>query len=71
MKYVEYVTNDGDRWDLIAYKFYGNALNYEVIVNANPQVEIVPLLSGGIILKIPKIEIGNILKDDDLPPWKR
>ena len=71
MKYREYITNDGDRWDLISYKLYGNALCYEVIVNANPDVKIVPVLSGGIKLRIPNIEIENILSEDDLPPWKR
>ena len=71
MKYQEYITNDDDRWDLISYKFYGHALNYEIIINANPDVKIVPVLTSGIKLKIPKIEITNILKGADLPPWKR
>uniref|UniRef100_A0A7C4AJA2 Phage tail protein n=1 Tax=Thermodesulfovibrio aggregans TaxID=86166 RepID=A0A7C4AJA2_9BACT len=68
-KYYEYITKEGDRWDLIAYQFYGDAMMYEPIVVANPEVPIVSILPGGIKLRIPAIEIKNEI--EELPPWKR
>lgn len=69
MEYYEYITKEGDRWDLIAYDFYGDATMYEPIIVANPEVPIIPILPSGIKLKIPVIEIKNII--EELPPWKR
>lgn len=70
MKYTEYVTKEADRWDLIAYEFYGNAKKYEAIIAANPDIPITPILESGLIIKIPEIddssENANI---EDLPPW--
>jgi len=68
-KYYEYITKEGDRWDLIAYQFYGNAMMYEPIVVANPEVPIVPIFPSGIKLRIPAIEVKNEI--EELPPWKR
>ncbi|MDM7320224.1 MAG: tail protein X [Fervidobacterium sp.] len=71
MKHYEYITKDGDRWDLIAYEFYGDAMMYEPIIVANPDVPIVPILPAGIKLRIPVIERKNEIDKDLLPPWKR
>lgn len=68
-EYVSYVTEDGDRWDMIAYKFYGDVFAYEPIINANPTVAIRPVLDGGIRLRIPVRE--TTVSAATLPPWKR
>lgn len=68
--YIEYRTKDGDRWDLIAYDHYGDALAYERIIVANPAVAIRPVLEGGIVLKIPVIDDEPAVPGS-LPPWKR
>lgn len=68
---IEYITVDGDRWDLISYKFYGTPYLYEKIVVANPKVPIVPVLPGGLRLVIPEIDRIEILISEELPPWKR
>lgn len=68
--YIEYRTKAGDRWDLIAYDHYGDAMAYERIVTANPDVPIRPTLDGGIILKIPVID-DQPATPGSLPPWKR
>ena len=67
--YYEYITKDGDRWDLIAYEFYADATLYEPIITANPEVPIIPILSSGIKLKIPVIEDNNQIQFI-LPPWR-
>lgn len=69
-EFYSYITKDGDRWDLIAYKYYKNPAMYEKIIKANPNVPIEPILSAGINLKIPVLEESSTIKFD-LPPWKK
>lgn len=69
-EYYSYITQDKDRWDLIAYKFYKNPSKYEIIIKANPDVPITPILESGINLKIPVIEESETI-EFVLPPWKR
>ena len=69
--YATYITKDGDRWDLIAYDFYGDPLAYEAIIVANPHAPIAAVLEGGLTLSVPLIESDNTVADADLPPWKR
>ena len=70
-EYWEYVTVEGDRWDLIAYNFYGDPFAYEGIITANPEVPIIPILQSGLKLKIPVIETTDTISAEELPPWKR
>jgi phage tail protein X len=67
----EYITADGDRWDLLAWKFYGDATRYEAIIAANPEVPISAILPAGIRLLIPVIEDYEPTNTQDLPPWKQ
>lgn len=69
-EYYSYITKDNDRWDLIAYKFYNDATRYEPIINANPDVNISPILKSGLKLKIPVLNESETIKFE-LPPWKR
>jgi phage tail protein X len=68
--FIEYVTKDGDRWDLIAYRMYGDANAYEPIIVANPDVPITPVLPGGLTILVPLREQETV-EATDLPPWKR
>lgn len=67
--YVEHVTVAGDRWDLLAWDYYGDACGYARIVLSNPHVARTPELPAGIRLAIPVIE--QVLSAYGLPPWKR
>lgn len=71
--YIPYVTRQGDRWDLLAWEFYGNAFHFGPIIAANPTVAIVPILPAGVELAIPLLdeEAAADVLDADLPPWKR
>ncbi len=72
VEYYEYITKEGDRWDLVAYEFYGDATRYEPIVRANFfDVGIKPILPGGLKLRIPVLELKNHIPPEELPPWKR
>lgn len=72
MRYYEYITRPGDRWDLIAWEFYGDPHAYEPIVMANPDVLITPTLPAGIKIKVPvREEVSSMIRPEGLPPWKR
>jgi len=78
---VEYITKEGERWDTIANKAYGDAVGYDAvnmqnyidkIIQANPSVVISPVLAPGVRLLIPVLEDAEIEIDSELlPPWKR
>lgn len=68
-KYHVHITQEGDRWDLLAYKYYGDALRFEPIVAANPAVPITPTLKGGLTLYIPVLEIKT--EYSPVPPWRQ
>jgi hypothetical protein len=79
--YTEYITQIGDRWDLIAYKCYGtigiltlpdgtimNAMS--LLIEENPDISITDVLPPGLLLQVPIIadpttQLGSSL----LPPW--
>ena len=67
---TEYTTQDGDRWDLLAYRYYGNAAQTGPLESANLHVPLTPTLPAGIVLRIPVLEIAEI-DTTLLPPWKR
>lgn len=69
MRYLEHITTDGERWDNLAWHYYGDALAYERIIAANPHVAIYPVLPSGIQLIIPIISVNKTLSE--IPPWLR
>lgn len=68
-EFWEHITTEGERWDTIAYKYYGDATQYEPIVVSNPYVAIVPVLPAGLKLQIPVIQNTNEVTVEGLPPW--
>ena len=70
MSNTRYITKNGDRWDLIAYKAYGDATMIDIIIAANPGVPVDPVLKEGITLNIPIVDEPDVDKSL-LPPWKR
>lgn len=71
MNYLPHVTRAGERWDQLAWHYYGDAMDYERIIAANPDVEITPTLAGGLVLAIPMVEVDDAIASEELPPWKR
>jgi phage tail protein X len=75
-EYYDYTTIAGDRWDLLAWRYYGDAHKQTVILEANRHLILddlsVPslVLPRGLKLKIPVIE-DEATNTDLLPPWKR
>ncbi len=74
--YFEHRTIAGDRWDLLAYRYYGDQNKQTVLLEANrhlylAELSVPPLvLPQGVTLTIPVIE-QTATNIDLLPPWKR
>jgi phage tail protein X len=74
--YFEHRTMDGDRWDLLAYQYYGDASKQSVLLDANRSLFIDPItvppliLKSGITLIVPVLDEAEV-DDNTLPPWKR
>lgn len=71
MNHIRHLTTEGERWDSIAWRYYGDAHAYERIIQANPGVAITPVLPGGLTLAIPIVEQDDVADSEELPPWKR
>lgn len=68
--FTTYTTIEGDRWDTVAYKAYGDALRYPEIAEANRDVPLTDILPAGLTLRVPVIQEAE-LDTNLLPPWKR
>jgi phage tail protein X len=70
--FVEYVSKQGDRWDIIAMKAYGDASLINGLIESNASVVISPIIPLGTRIIVPILESGDIQIDSELlPPWKR
>jgi phage tail protein X len=68
-QFIEHVTYAGERWDLLAWQYYGDPANYSIIIMANLRVPIEPVFEAGITIAVPIIQQQNVLSSD-LPPWR-
>lgn len=66
---MTYTTVQGDMWDIISHKVYGDVRFMDVLIAANPQYNKVLVFSDGIVLNVPEVETR--ISSDDLPPWKK
>lgn len=66
MNYVILTTQDGDRWDLLAWRAYGDALAVDRLIAANPHIAIAPTLPGGLQVWCPVVASPSTA----VPPWK-
>jgi phage tail protein X len=69
---IPYTTMAGDRWDNIAWRFYGDPTLIGPILQANcgMRVPFEPVLEAGIQLLIPII-VQTDVQTEDLPPWRQ
>lgn len=76
-EYFEHKTKEGERWDLLAYRYYGDADKMGVLIRTNQtlwdvDVGATPpmILPSGWVIKIPVID-DDVIDETNLPPWKR
>lgn len=73
--YLEYFTRDGDRWDSLAYRFYGDIRLQNKLIEENRSLfngfAVPAILPASMTLKIPLLTKKTTVDDRLLPPWKR
>lgn len=67
--YKTYVTKEGDAFDLLALREYGEETMSKYIINANLDYCDVLIFDAGVTLKIPILTSVDI--PSTLPPWRR
>jgi phage tail protein X len=67
--FLTHVTEASDRWDLLAWRYYGDATVYGRLIEANPHIPISPVLPVGATVYIPIIEQAE--QASELPPWQK
>ena len=59
-------TIQGDVWDMISFREYGDEKQMHVLIDANPDHRDVTFFSAGVEINIPEIKIKN---STPAPPW--
>lgn len=67
---TQYTTKEGERWDTVAFKAYGDPLKIKEIADANPNVPLRDIIPTNTVLNVPVIPEPT-LDETLLPPWKR
>lgn len=68
---MQYKTSQGDRWDLIAYKFYGNPTMINELILANPHLPLAEQFEANLTVFIPVLPATRTIAQKDMPPWMR
>lgn len=73
--WIEHVAGPNERWDRIAYRYYGDANRTQALIRANrdlyPPLQPIPLIiPAGTVLRVPILDPEPVAQDL-LPPWKR
>jgi hypothetical protein len=69
-QFITHISANGERWDLLAWNYYGEPTLFGPIVMANPRIPIQPVFDAGWIIIIPVLQKSEVVRPD-LPPWKR
>lgn len=70
MSSTKYITQEGDRWDIVSFKCYGRATEIRTLLQANRRVPKTAVIRTGTVLNIPVLERES-MEQNLLPPWKR
>lgn len=62
-----YITVQGDMWDSIAYRFYGDDKKIGLLMRNNPDLLDIYVFSAGVPVYIPELPEED---DSDLPEWR-
>lgn len=69
---INYTAKEGDRWDGLAWKFYGSIRSMNIIIEANPTIPLSTVLAAGTEIVVPIVDnTSDAVISNNLPPWKR
>jgi len=71
MTSFNYTTADGDRFDLLAQRFYGGMHGISILADANQAVQMEAVFPTGTVLIVPIIDSTHVIDNKNLPPWKQ
>ncbi len=63
-----YTTRQGDTWDSVAFRLWGEERLFDQLMRANPAHLDVLVFAAGVVLAVPTVQIPQTL---ELPPWMR
>jgi phage tail protein X len=69
-EFIDHITLAGERWDLVAWIYYGDPTLYSAMVLANPAVAVEPVFEAGLHIKVPILRKSAVMTTN-LPPWKQ
>lgn len=69
-QFIQHASAAGERWDLLAWIYYGDPSLYGAIIMANPGIAIEPAFEAGVRIAIPILQRSDVMTNN-LPPWKR
>ena len=71
-QFITHITRAGERWDTLAWKYYGDATLFSPIIQTNPQLPIEAVFEAGLTVGVPLLMVDSTVQSAaDLPPWKR
>jgi phage tail protein X len=65
---TDYTTLQGDTWDIIAFRVYGDEKQMSTLIEANPGQRFRVVFPAGTVLTVPTIASEATV---ELPPWRR
>jgi|DEB0MinimDraft_12_1074336.scaffolds.fasta_scaffold00179_16 phage tail protein X len=72
MDYIKYTTEQGERFDQIAQKLFGEPGRWKDVINANPTLALVKNFDAGVVIRVPILQTATPTGvAANLPPWKR
>ena len=66
---AKYITTQGDTFDLIAHRLWGDEKKMHLLMAANPQVQDFVFFSAGIVLDVPDLPQPRV--KEGIPPWQK
>lgn len=66
---IRHTTRSGERWDLLAHRYYGDALLVGGLIAANPHLPLAEEFSDGLTVFVPVLEAKPQTALSQLPPW--
>lgn len=65
---IQHQIKQGERWDLLAWHYYGDVGEINRLIDANPHIPLCEVLPTGQVLLAPVIGV-KATSQADLPPW--
>ena len=64
-------TRQGDTWDILSKRLYGDEHDMHVLVSANLPYRKTVIFADGVVLTVPETDTAPNNLKTNLPPWKQ